>query len=152
MCAIKYTEKCLPATYVYILFLHPPSVHRGGARGCARALAPMHEYYSIPIRRHFRPFASTLSAQGSAIPMGFHVPNTRPPCSRSLNTISPFNRHRLRSSFPSSPPPRALRPSARRCSSFCPRIGRMLLGDDATEEEGFIRSNSGLPGWEYRTN
>lgn len=44
-----------------------------------------------------------LSAQGSAIPMGAPMyPIQRPPpppCSRSLNTISPFNRHRLRSRF-----------------------------------------------------
>lgn len=44
-----------------------------------------------------------LSAQGSAIPMGTPMyPIQRPPpppCSRSLNTISPFNRHRLRSRF-----------------------------------------------------
>lgn len=102
-------------------------------------------------------------------PFSARICNThRVPCTKYTSTMVAISQHdkffqpaptsiSLFSSF--SPQPlsyvyRLPTNSHPRCSSFsfCPRIGRMLLGDDATEEESFIRSNSGSPGWKYRTN
>lgn len=89
-------------------------------------------------------------------------------CSRSLNTISPFNRHRLRSRFSllfplpprvyvHQPPPvpvGAPRPLFSFLSSFArgDREDGYSETTEEEEEEGFIRSDSSLPDWKYRTN
>lgn len=154
MCTIKYTQKYLLATYVR---LHPFSPSPWLDRERTGIMAYLYAAPATP---------PPLSAQGSAIPMGFHVPDARPsmvaisqhdksfqpaPASIPFLSFSPLLTRSCTCTTVASHPPPPLRLFFI-LFFFARGIGRMLLGDDATEEEGFIRSSSGLRGWKYRTN
>lgn len=117
MCTIKYTQKCLLSLALSCLRSPFPSVARARIRGehaCIRVHVQLHTGWVCFQHRNPR------------YRRGFHVPDTRPPCSRSLNTISSFNRGtaaRILFLF-------SLR-AHNTCTFLAPRIRRMLLGDVA---------------------
>lgn len=117
MCTIKYTQKCLLSLALSCLRPPFPSVARARIRGeyaNTRVYVCTYSSYAVWVCfQHRNPRYR-----------GFRVPDTRPPCSRSLNTISSFSRHRGSDPF-SLFPPRA----HNTCTSFVPRIRGMLLGD-----------------------
>lgn len=116
-----YTEmSTLARTHIYVLL---SSVSRerisAGSAGSACVYVRTYRYMSVGY--------SCFQRRNPRYRRGFHVPDTRPPCSRSLNTISSFNRCTAAQTLFLSFSFRA----HNTCIFFAPRIRGMLLGDVA---------------------